>query len=245
MKQLINTFATAVAISSGLSAFATDSLMAKNTERYFYVSGSFSGAILSTAAVSGTASTSNSRLSTPRFSYLLNTGANLNYNFNERIGAFAGLELQNIGFIQKIGDLTIKRRTYTLGVPVGIKIGSMSNRGAYLFSGLGADLPVNYREKRYIKRGNKEKFNEWFSERTPIIMPYMFVGYKFRKNTFLRAQYYLTNFMDQDYTDQNGVKPYKDFGVNVMHLSFGYTLPYKKGRAFRESVFKLNVKKGQ
>ncbi|HEY0272019.1 MAG TPA: hypothetical protein VGC22_02490, partial [Chitinophaga sp.] len=58
----------------------------------------------------------------PRFTMFFNIGTNFNYDFNKNFGIFTGLNLRNIGLITKDNDsLKLKRRLYTLGVPLGFK----------------------------------------------------------------------------------------------------------------------------
>src|SRR6185312_6277682 len=107
--------------------------------------------------------------------------------------------LKNVGFIEKRADTTIKHRTYNLGIPIGLKFGNMRDR-SYFFLGAGCDAPINYREKEFIKRGDKQKFNEWFSDRTPALMPYVFAGVSMAPGLTLKLQYYLNNYMNPDFT---------------------------------------------
>lgn len=207
-----------------------DSLMHPKIEatpvHKFYFSQSMDAAIFSTANVEKTGQSS--KLSTLRFSYVLNIGVNANYDFNEHFGVMAGLNIKNIGFIEKISDSTIKRRVYTLGIPVGLKIGNLPKRN-YFFLGGGFDVPFNYKEKGFIKRGSKTKMNEWFSDRTPAFMPYVFAGFSVHPGITFKFQYYPSNFLNQDYVASGGVKPYAAYEkVNLMLLSIGADLHYGK-----------------
>jgi hypothetical protein len=196
----------------------------------FYSSNSLDACIFSTSTLQKPGV---SKLSTLRFSYILNFGFNFNYDFNKHFGVFTGIGIKNIGFIDKIADSTIKRRVYTIGVPVGIKFGNLKKR-TYGFIGGGVDLPFNYREKGFIKRGKKDKFNEWFSDRTELIMPYVFAGISLDPGIAFKIQYYPTNFMNTDYTEtSSGVlpvvtRPYAGYNVNLILLSVGFDIRYTK-----------------
>jgi hypothetical protein len=168
------------------------------------------------------------KATTARFTAFLHLGMNLNYDFSRNFGMYTGLNIKNIGFIEKMGDSTIKRRTYTFGIPLGLKIGRLDN-GNYLLLGGGLDFPFNYREKGFVNRGDKDKFNEWFSSRTPAVMPYVFVGANLRPGFVFKLQYYPGNFMNPDFTTmQNGVsmQPYKGYDVHLLLLTFGFNFPY-------------------
>jgi len=104
-----------------------------------------------------------------RFSYIINFGFTFNFNLARHFGLYTGIDLKNIGFIEKnSSDVTIKRRTYNIGAPIGIKIGNMAAKGSYLFFGGGMDLPLNYKEKYFVVRNEKSKYNQWFSSATPV-----------------------------------------------------------------------------
>ncbi|HWV68138.1 MAG TPA: hypothetical protein VN105_19905, partial [Chitinophaga sp.] len=64
----------------------------------------------------------------PRFTMFLNVGSNFNKDFSRNFGVFTGINLKNIGLISKPADsLKLKQRVYTLGVPLGIKVGDLSS----------------------------------------------------------------------------------------------------------------------
>ncbi len=196
----------------------------------FYSSNALDACIFSTSTLQKPGV---NKLSTLRFSYMLNFGFNFNYDFNKHIGILTGIGIKNIGFIDKIGDSTIKRRVYTIGAPVGIKFGNLKKR-TYGFIGGGVDVPFNYREKGFIKRGKKDKFNEWFSDRTALIMPYVFAGISLDPGIAFKIQYYPTNFMNTDFTEtSSGVlpvitKPYAGYNVNLILVSIGFDIRYTK-----------------
>lgn len=189
-------------------------------------------AIFSTSLYKDASSTS-SKLTTLRFTYVVNVGMNYNYDFTEHFGGFIGIGIKNIGLINKYGDSTVKRRVYTVGVPVGVKIGNLRNRNFFL-AGAGVDVPFNYREKGFVERRHKEKFNEWFSDRTPNFMPYVFAGFSIDPGITLKFQYYPNNFFNQDYTTKNkltgeeGYKPYAGMEANLLYVSLGLDIHYRK-----------------
>ncbi len=171
-----------------------------------------------------------------RFTYLLNFGFNLNYDLSKNVALFTGIGFKNIGFTEKFtaNDSTVKRRVLAIGAPIGIKFGNIRKQ-KYGFIGAGGDVPFNYKEKGYIKRGNKDKFNEWFSDRTPLFMPYVFAGIAFTPVT-LKFQYYTGSFLNTSYTESVTVggttvnyTPYMNFVKNnIMMVSLGFDLRYSK-----------------
>jgi len=198
-------------------------------KKHVYVGGGFDGAIFSTATMSRPGSNS---LGTLRFSLFFNTGATFNYDVSKRFGVYTGLDVKNIGFIEKINDVTVKHRTYNVGVPLGIKFGNLSSKN-YFFLGAGADVPFNYKEKDFASRSDKHKFNEWFSNRVPAFMGYVFAGVSVSPGITLKIQYYLTNFMNPNYTTIDpslggSYKPYAGYDIHPLLLSLGFNMHYSK-----------------
>lgn len=194
-----------------------------------YFSTGMDGYILSTTLKQRSGESVN--LSTPRFSAFLHLGVNVNYDFSKKFGIYTGLSVKNIGFIEKFSnpDSTVKHRVYTFGIPLGVKIGNVKY-GSYLIVGGGIDFPFNYKEKGFIKRSDKTKFNEWFSSRTPAAMPYVFIGAHLRPLMAIKLQYYPSNFMNPDYTTTvagTTVKPYAGYDVNLIMLTFGFDITYR------------------
>lgn len=204
----------------------------------FYFTGDFEGALISTALsnnnVVALPAGVSLNIGTPRFSYFWNLGFNFNYDVNNAISLFTGVNIKNIGFIEKFTaiDSTVKRRVYTIGAPLGVKIGNLRNK-TFFFLGGGIDVPFNYKEKGFVKRSKKDKFNEWFSDRTASFMPYVFVGGSVKPGIFLKIQYYPTNFMNPNFVgsvpDTNipaNARPYALYDVNLLLFSIGIDMRY-------------------
>lgn len=165
----------------------------------------------------------------PRFTFFFNVGHNFNYDFGKHFGMFSGINIKNIGLITKDNDVKLKRRVYTLGVPVGFKIGDVRRGSFFFFAGGSYDLAFNYKEKQFINGDKKHKFNEWFSDRTPLLMPSLFAGLRMAPGFGLKVQYYPNNFFNQDFKETvNGVVtyPYRDVEAKM----FFATLSYDFGR---------------
>ncbi|RQO30676.1 hypothetical protein DBR32_08060 [Taibaiella sp. KBW10] len=192
-----------------------------------YMSTQMDGYILSTAMMEKGAST---KWTTPRFTAFLHIGATAHINFNDNFGLFSGLGVKNIGFIEKFSgnDSTVKRRVYTIGIPLGIKVGNMS--GTYAMLGGGLDIPFHFKEKGFVKRSSKVKQTEWFSQRNETLMPYVFVGAHFKPGVNLKLQYYPTNFLNTDFKQTvNNVttQPYAGYKVNLAMVTLGIDIPYR------------------
>jgi hypothetical protein len=194
--------------------------------RRWYLGNSFDGAIFSTA-VFEKPGRDRTMLGSIRFS-LINFGYHFNYDFDEHFGLFTGLGIKNLGFIEKDGDSTIKRRVYTLGIPLGFKLGNLQKRH-YGFIGGGIDAPFNYREKGFVNRRDKEKFSEWFSDRTPEFMPYLFAGFAYGSGSTFKVQYYPGNFFNPEFEEEvNGMKsrPYQGYSAHILCVTLGLDLHY-------------------
>lgn len=186
-----------------------------------YIAGGGDGSILSFAHVTDKG---NSVKNIPRFSLFFNIGSTVNYDFSNNAGFFSGLNLKNIGFITREGDEKIKRRVYALGIPLGLKFGNF-NDDFFFYLGGQYDLAFNYKEKHFVNGKKTEKFNEWFSDRTPLLMPSLFAGVKMH-NFNVKVQYYPNNFFNTDFTETVGdvtTKPYDGMKANMFFVSFGYS----------------------
>lgn len=220
---------TLTIILSFFAGFYCQAQMPKRPTQKVYTSTDFDIFLLSTSVLEKTGM--DSKLTPVRFTAIPFLGLNVNYDFSSRVGLYTGLNIKNIGFIEKSKnpDSTIKRRIYTIGVPLGLKIGKIKY-GNYVILGVGADLPFNYREKGFTDRGNKTKFNEWFSDRTPRIMPYAFIGAHLNPVLTFKLQYYPSNFLNQDYKTVNTsgaeVKPYAAYKVSTILLTAGIDIPF-------------------
>ena len=176
------------------------------------------------APFGGTYVPATSTTGTLRFSYFLNIGVTFNFNLSRHFGLYTGVDLKNIGYIDKENGLTVKRRTYNLGAPIGVKIGNMLPKKTYAFLGGGADVPLNFKIKSFSDRSEKTKSNEWFSDQTPHVMPYVFAGLAINHGITFKAQYYPGNFLNPDYT-ANSIEPYNGMEVHLRLFSIGYVLP--------------------
>jgi hypothetical protein len=200
----------------------------------FHISTNNDGALFSLAS----SQNSQKDLSTIRLSLFLNYGFTINYDVKKCFSVFTGLGIKNIGFIEKTNDTIIKYRTYNLGVPFGIKIGNLDKK-TFVYLGVGEDLIVNFKEKEFSSKDayfsrHKHKFNEWFSDRTPTFMPYLFAGVGVGHNLTFKVQYYINNFFNTDFLINSSgykIKPYSALNLHIIYLSLGIDIDYgKKGK---------------
>lgn len=175
----------------------------------------------------------------PRFSAFFHLGQNINYNFNHHFGVFTGFSIKNIGLINDANDsVRLKRRVYTLGIPVGFKIGNLRRYGLFFFAGGAYDLAFNYKEKQFLNGRKQHKFNQWFSDRTPLLMPSFFAGFRASPGFGVKVQYYPNNFFNQEYTKGN-TAPYRDLEAKLFFvtLSYDFTRIDLKHRHHRKSHY--------
>ncbi len=131
-----------------------------------------------------------------RFSPVINFGAQFHKDFSEKAGFYTGLSLRNVGMINDVNDsVRVKQRVYALGIPIAFKFGDMKgNLGAIGFEN---EFALNYKQKVYVN-DEKSKSNIWFSDRTKIYLPSVFVEFKSKMGNYIRFKYYLTDFLEQD-----------------------------------------------
>ena len=170
----------------------------------------------------------------PRYSTFFHIGEQFHVNLGKSFGLYTGVGVRNIGMINRLNDtIKIKQRVYALGIPVGIKIGDMQKR---LYAALGAELELffNYKQKTFLGsgRGDKvEKFNEWFSDRTPLLNPSLFVEFNFKKGTYIKLRYYPMNFLiaDKQNFKVNNIKTgFRPETSQLFALSFGRVIGKKR-----------------
>jgi hypothetical protein len=147
-----------------------------------------------------------------------------NYDLNDNIGLMFGATIRNVGFIYNVPnepDTKKKFRNYDIGIPIGIKVGKMDK--IFFFGGYEIEFPINYKEKTFINE-KKDKFNVWFSKRVPSYYHTVFAGVQFPYGISLKFKYYLSEFFNQDYTEDDGSQPYKGLKANVFYFSISTSL---------------------
>lgn len=167
-----------------------------------------------------------------RFSPVVNIQNWVNIDKSDKFGLFTGLSLRNIGFIYDVPNTTtrMKYRTYNIGIPVGVKIGNLSDK--FLFFGYELEIPVNYKEKYFLNEDKEDKKSIWFSDRVTTFNHSLMAGVQLPYGATLKFKYYLSNFFNKDFeeTVDNGqggtmlVKPYENSDYNVFYFSLSFGL---------------------
>ncbi len=172
-----------------------------------------------------------------RFSGFLHLQLVASRDFSRSFGTFWGLSLRNIGFIYDLPDSANTRkkyRNYTVGIPVGIKLGNLNK--TFIYTGYELEIPINYKEKTFVNEKKVDKFNVWFSDRSPSVYHTLFIGFQTRRGVNLKFKYYLTNFFNQDFEENIAgtiVKPFENLEANVFYISLNIDL-------FRNTSFYLD-----
>jgi hypothetical protein len=151
----------------------------------------------------------------------------VNFDEGNTFGVFTGLNLRNVGFIYNVPNTNIKKkfRNYTLGIPVGFKIGRMDNM--FVYGGYEIEFPVNFKEKTFTDERKTDKFNVWFSKRVPSVYHTVMLGINLPYGTNLKFKYYLTGFFNKTFKETtNGVetRPYENLEANVFYFSLSFDL---------------------
>lgn len=160
---------------------------------------------------------------------VINMGSYINSDLSEKFGIYAGLSVQNVGYIyDNYVDPTTqnvykkKFRSYNLGIPVGLKFGDLSN--LYFFGGYEIEFPFVYKEKTYDGGDKINKTTGWFSDRQEAFQHGFFAGIHLPDGGTIKFKYYLSEFHNEDFTDGSGNKPYAGLKSNIFYFTLGYLL---------------------
>ena len=194
--------------------------------------------IFSGANVNSGGASINSNL---RFTLFFHSQHLINLDLTNNIGLFTGVGIRNIGIIteapyQSIGfqnidnthvdynkNTKIKRRSYSLGFPIALKIGSFSKH-FFLFAGGEYEWMFHYKQKLFID-GEKHKFKEWTSDRVNAWIPSLFGGIQFPQGMRLKFKYYMDDFLNPafsgiDFGEQVDYSQFESTGMLYISLSF-------------------------
>ncbi|MBL7854054.1 MAG: hypothetical protein JNL17_06640 [Cyclobacteriaceae bacterium] len=207
----------------GLLLLAAESFGQDQPKVYTTSSGEM---IFSFASISANGSEEGSVM---RFSPVINIQNWVNFDKADNFGFFTGLSVRNVGVIFDVPgqpNTRVKARTYNVGIPFGLKLGNLQKR--FFFVGYELELPVNYKEKIFINEEKEEKTNIWFSNRVPTINHSLMAGIQLPYGSTLKFKYYLTNFYNKDYSENDGqgnsFKPYENLDINVFYISLSFGL---------------------
>lgn len=150
-----------------------------------------------------------------RFTMFFHLCEYLHMDLTNNIGLITGTALRNVGFItdevlptvqdpQDINDYQdykIIRRTYTLGIPLALKLGSFKDN-LYIFGGGEYEWAFAMKEKwwnSHARSGEKSKNTQWWPNNFETFLPSIFVGMQFPKGINLKFKYYLNDFVNHSY----------------------------------------------
>lgn len=169
-----------------------------------------------------------------RFSGFFHTSQEFHYNFSNAVGFYIGIAVRNVGFINHFKvegeQMKLKQRSYALGIPLALKVGNMQNY--YLNIGVEPELMFAYKRKVFYD-GEKSKKWEWFSDDVNLFNPSVFAQLNFKGGFYLRAKYYLNDFLANDYEEFSipgktmSVK-YKVDKSTLFYISLGTTIKNRK-----------------
>lgn len=162
-------------------------------------------------------------------------------DFGNNIGVLVGVGVKNIGMISDevlyngaVGDYQnykIIRRTFTGGIPLALKLGSFDNN-LFIFGGGEIEFPFHYKEKYWTshqREGSKTKTTEWFGSQTESFLPSVIAGLQFPGGFNLKFKYYLTDYLNHNYTDTNFVSDltrYKSSQMWYVSVSWNINTAY-------------------
>lgn len=182
-----------------------------------------------------------------RFTLFFHLGQYLNIDFNNNIGLITGGAIRNVGFISDerldllggdngggdgiVEDYKIIRRSYTLGIPLAVKLGLFDDH-FFVFAGGECELAFAYKEKywnSHNRDGVKTKSTQWFGGQTHVLLPSLYAGIQMPRGINVKFKYYMNDFIDHSYTSQ---KPISDLTrykkTQVVYISASWQFETKK-----------------
>jgi hypothetical protein len=164
-----------------------------------------------------------------RFAPVFNFQWVLNYDLSKNFGVFSGTNIRNLGLIREIENTSpvkkYKHRVYTLGVPIGLKLGNLEN-GMFLYGGYEIEWAWNYKQKEFENGDKIKKDIYWNPKQVNQWQQSVFVGVNFPYGMNIKFKYYLDNLLKQDYVsyDANGVTsmPYAGQNSQIFYFSLNF-----------------------
>ena len=192
-------------------------------------------------------------------------------DLNNNIGFFTGIGIRNIGMIsderlpnsnfdpnnppantQNYFNAKIIRRSYTLGIPLAIKLGSFKDH-LNVYAGGEIEWAFHMKEKwwdSHSRSGSKTKSTSWWPDQITTFLPSTFIGLQFPGGVNLKVKYYLENFLNHDYGKGtlpgtpskvvSDLSKYEKSNLFYVSLAFHFkTNELLKNKESRESVASL------
>lgn len=166
-----------------------------------------------------------------RFTLFFHTQQMLNIDFASFAGIYAGAAIRNVGLImedqyQFLGftdipadlidkNAKVKRRSYSLGFPLALKLGSLGKH-LFVYAGGEYEWMFHYKQKLFLDGQKTGKQKAWGSDRVNAWNPSVFAGVQFPGGFNLKFKYYLKDFLNHSYVGE-------DFGRPVDYSQFTST----------------------
>lgn len=191
-----------------------------------------------------------------RFTMFYHEQRLFNVDFFNLFGLYTGLAVRNIGFVsedlyQNVGFLNIdnshpdfnkqvkiKRRSYTLGFPLAIKLGNLKDQ-VFIYGGGEYEWLFHYKQKMFLE-GVKEKESDWLSDRVNSWIPSVFAGAQLPGGFNLKFKYYLKDFLNPDYIglDFSEAVDYSTFeSTGIWYISLAFFIDEQKFQKLFENKF--------
>jgi hypothetical protein len=190
-----------------------------------------------------------------RFTIFFHFQQQVNFDLTDNVGLYTGFALRNVGLImedyfQNVGydvdqthpdynkNTKIKHRSYSLGFPLAIKVGSF-DKNFFVYGGAEYEWMFHYKQKKFIDDG-KYKYKEWTSDRVNPWIPSWFAGVQFPGGFNLKFKYYMDDFLNKDFVGQDFGEPvdYSQFeSTGIWYISLSTMIKWKTIRRTYEKEF--------
>lgn len=155
-----------------------------------------------------------------RYTIFFHLGQYWHIDFSNTLGLISGIGIRNVGLISdetlpenyvaasntNYVDYKIIRRTYALGVPLMLKLGSFKDH-LFFFGGAEYELAFHFKEKYWTnthnRSGTKTKSSKWFGDQVPTFLPSVIGGIQLPAGINIKFKYYLTDFLNHKFDARN------------------------------------------
>lgn len=166
-----------------------------------------------------------------RFTLWFHLGEYVHLDIGNNVGFYTGLGIRNVGFITEENDVKTKYRSYMLGAPLALKLGSFKNN-FFVFGGAEYEWMFHFKQKTFVD-DQKIKYSDWFSNRTPSFIPSVFAGIQFPYGLNVKFKYYLNDFLNHDYQGSGDYADYTGFEkTQVWYISVSFQIKNSEMKNF-------------
>lgn len=166
-----------------------------------------------------------------RFTLWFHLGEYVHLDIGNNVGFYTGLGIRNVGFITEENDVKTKYRSYMLGAPLALKLGSFKNN-FFVFGGAEYEWMFHFKQKTFVD-DQKIKYSDWFSNRTPSFIPSVFAGIQFPYGLNVKFKYYLNDFLNHDYQGSGDYSDYTGFEkTQVWYISVSFQIKNSEMKNF-------------